>query len=623
MHDAIRPVLKLLEDIGTARSLTVSLLIRHGEWSQVADLRCDPNTYLYSVSSPTAFRNEHRLRKDYVATDLLRKCADLPTGTNTKAVSVMKWFEAEKQCLRTNLRLEPYLCNAEGSELVYRTISCVRSFIKRVLGSLPPLSPTYDLEKQVVERGVEGRFGPGTTYSDTGVLTTVADKMSARPSWTNQAWEDHREVFSSTLWAQSQPDYLRSPDIVRCDRYVSVLKDATTDRGISIQPGGNVFYQLAYGSYIRERFRRVLGWDLTKAQEIHRQVAKAASVDGLKATLDLASASDTVAKAFVKLSLPSEWYARLAALRTTHTEFSSEDLSVFNPRTPSGKSQAQKAQVYLEKFSAMGNGYTFELETLLFAAICHAVYALHNKKAYLGVDYFVYGDDIIVDTDIAHDVLSALRFFGFTPNERKTFIKSEFRESCGGDYFRGMDVRPIYLKSFPKEPHEYIAFANSLRSLNPAGPDAPLGESWVKRAWLATLDFLPSNVRRCSGPHTLGDIVIHDEPGRWRLREARDETWYPSGPHRRWRKFWRRVEHRRGYFEVECWKPVRVQHVPWHHWRPEVILACATLSYGDGLLGITPRKPELSYGNGWTPVPYEHRQDPRASLAWEAALTTC
>lgn len=590
MHTALRPVLKLLEDIGTPRSLCVSLLIRHNEWAQVAQLKCDPRLYLTAES----------FRKDYVATDILRKCADLPTGIDTHSASVQKWFEAEKQCLKTNLRLEPYLRNAEGSELVYRVISHMRRFIKQVLGPTPPLAPFYSLDQTILQHGLEGRFGPGATYSDIGLLTTVADKMSSKPTWTPQAWEECKEAFSLTAWARALPEYRREPILVHEDRFVSVPKDATTNRGISIQPGGNVFFQLAYGRYMRERLKTVCSWDLTVAQQTHKRVAREGSLSGLVATIDLTSASDTVSRALVELSLPIEWFQRLAALRTTHTRFSHRDLK----GTSTENIKRQASLVYLEKFSAMGNGYTFELETLLFASIVHGVLVECGfDRPRLGRDYYVYGDDIIVPSQYSSNVIAALRFFGFSPNPRKTFVDGEFRESCGGDYFAGKDVRPVHIENLPKEPHEYIALANSLRRLSPFGPNAPIRGHWTERAWRATLDFLPSHIRACTGPAGLGDIVIHDVPETWQIRPATYTSWEPTGPHRNRKRHWKGRREFRGYFEIKCWKVLRDLTIPWTHFTPDVILACALYRYGDGLTGITPRKPISSYGTAWTACP--------------------
>jgi hypothetical protein len=58
----------------------------------------------------------------------------------------------------------------------------------------------------------------------------------------------------------------------------------------------------------------------------------------------------------------------------------------------------------------------------------------------------VYGDDIIVKT-VWHDaVINKLEAYGLRVNRSKSFARSHFRESCGGDFYEGKPVRPVYLR---------------------------------------------------------------------------------------------------------------------------------------------------------------------------------
>lgn len=153
----------------------------------------------------------------------------------------------------------------------------------------------------------------------------------------------------------------------------------------------------------------------------------------------------------------------------------------------------------------MGNGYTFELETLIFCALAKAV------GADIGIDTFVYGDDIIVPDRLADDLLAVLRFAGMTPNAKKTFKGAcEFRESCGGDFFLGHDVRPFYIKESIDDPTGWITLANNLWNWSIKWS---MPELMAVRA--SVLDLLPTEIRRCRGPQELGDLVIHDDQCKW------------------------------------------------------------------------------------------------------------
>jgi len=130
--------------------------------------------------------------------------------------------------------------------------------------------------------------------------------------------------------------------------------------------------------------------------------------------LDLKNASDSVARRLVELLLPKRWFEVLNDLRSPTTLIGNQ-------------------VVLLEKFSSMGNGFTFELETLVFLAIVLALNPAHKA----GKNVFVYGDDIICPTRSSSDVIAALSFFGMTVNKEKSFTYGMFRESCGRDYFNG------------------------------------------------------------------------------------------------------------------------------------------------------------------------------------------
>jgi hypothetical protein len=96
----------------------------------------------------------------------------------------------------------------------------------------------------------------------------------------------------------------------------------------------------------------------------------------------------------------------------------------------------------------MGNGFTFELESLIFYAISLATvmvdngYDLDNAKKNVAV----YGDDLIVPAKLYTSLVVNLNFIGFEINADKSFHKGNFFESCGSDFYNGTDVRPFFLK---------------------------------------------------------------------------------------------------------------------------------------------------------------------------------
>ena len=528
-------VLPLLAELDTARALTVTVMLRYHEYKQLAELTCKPKDHDSTV----------KYAKSVAATDLLRKYPGLPTGIDRKANAIKSFYESENQCFRTNVRLRDFTegCAVRHSVAlpeIHFVVDAMRAFAREVLSEMP-----LDLEP---------RLGPGATVSDRSTLATVPDKFSSVPTLT-PGFACLVPVWEKTAWARAH--YRRqhartssAPEMVRGNKFFTVPKDSIKDRGAAKGPSLNVAYQLAVGTHIRERLQRI-GIDLKTGQEKHQKLACEGSVHENLATIDLSSASDTVSYQLVKLILPTLWFELLETLREPMTEVK-------------GK------WVLLNKYSAMGNGYTFELETLLFLAICHAAFRLHGEDGLQAIAYgecSVYGDDIIVPERVADTVVSLLRFFGFELNEKKSFLRGSFRESCGGDYFCGLEVTPFRLTDEITEPHQWIGFANGItqlgRRLNrDLGCDVDYG-----RIRSRILSNLPVHIRKLTGPSWLGDVVIYDETDTWRSR-LQQHRLDPN------------------LHTLKVWGPVR-KTVEWKHFYGDVVLASAL--YGCDDSGVSPR----------------------------------
>jgi hypothetical protein len=179
--------------------------------------------------------------------------------------------------------------------------------------------------------------------------------------------------------------------------------------------------QLAFDAYAKARLQK-RGIDLSD-QGRNQQLAKEGSISGKLATIDLSMASDTLSYNAVALLIPSDWFKYLSSVRSPCYRFGSKLYSY-------------------AKFSSMGNGATFALETLIFAA---AAYAVGSKR------FSVYGDDIIVETELFEPLSALLCELGFTVNQEKSFATGPFRESCGGNFFEGIDITPFYVRKWGKQ----------------------------------------------------------------------------------------------------------------------------------------------------------------------------
>lgn len=474
-----RVVLTLMEGLDCPRSLQVAILVRYEEWDQLTLLRVDPKHYCDSEAYLDAA----------AATEFLRKFDGFPLSLDLKAQAVEKWYWAEKQCFRTNQRFNEImdfgtLGGKPVHERVWEFLLNVKKHVVELIGSGP------DPENI-------GYFGPGATVSDDARRATIPHKMSSVPTLTSSALY-YLVPWTGTKWAAACAARGDVAKIVRSDKFFTVPKHSRALRGCAKGPSVNTFYQLGLGRDMRRRLK-VRGIDLEEGQMVHRRVACAGSKTGDICTIDLTSASDLNATAFVRFALPPRWFEATDDLRTSFTEIDGR-------------------VVKLEKFSAMGNGFTFELETTMFLAVCLAAMEGAGKP---GKNVWVYGDDIIVPTEFYGVVIAALKFCGFVPNPEKCFGEGNFRESCGGDYFDGVAVRPFYLKGVvdQNQPQQIIAMANGIRRLALTNGQNPQ-ERWsrLRRAWFACLDMLSPDVRKCRGPEYFGDLVIHDDEERWSIR---------------------------------------------------------------------------------------------------------
>jgi hypothetical protein len=409
-------VLSLCENIGTPRALSVAIQIRYGAWQEILNSKIDWRNY----------DDRGKFADDYLVTAILQKNPRLPTGIDRAKVAIDKFLAAEQQCAETNIRLLTYSETGIGPDpFVHRVIHYAREFIRTCLGQLSRADLAFCEENMA--------FGPGATTSVSGVVTQ-GKKYSPRVLDTTPRLVDFGLFASPIGWRKSIEGFA----VRRSSKLTTVPKNAKTDRAICIEPDLNIFVQKGIGALIRDKLLR-LGLDLT-TQENNRALAQKASELDL-CTIDLSAASDTVSQQVVWLLLPERWAELLHFARVDFTSLNGEEIA-------------------LEKWSSMGNGYTFELETLIFWSILKGVQQLTNSDG----PVIAFGDDLVCPESDFDLVRRTLEFLGFNVNVEKTFGKGRFHESCGTDWFDGEPVRPVFLRS---EHHDFpticYIYANGLR----------------------------------------------------------------------------------------------------------------------------------------------------------------
>jgi len=112
----------------------------------------------------------------------------------------------------------------------------------------------------------------------------------------------------------------------------------------------------------------------------------------------------------------------------------------------------------------MGNACTFPVESMLFLSIAVSTVLTQRglrptKKAVMDLvgQVSVFGDDVVIPVDCRELFIAALEMLHFKVNDSKSFWSGNFRESCGVDAFRGVDVTPAYWRTFNDGKPESLA----------------------------------------------------------------------------------------------------------------------------------------------------------------------
>ena len=385
--------------LGGELSKQLYKLVLDGKYLELIDFKFD---YTLGYS-----RDDYLYARQIQA--LFSKQEHLDLGIDKEKVAYSTFRKAEELCKETNERFRrnlPGVSPGVHAVLHYavRKISCV-------LGDVPLYSE------------LDFSFGPGATTSVKRARSNPRVKLEA-PLSCSHKFVYHAKEFLAEFpgWTRS---HIRENELrlhTSHGKLQFVPKSSKTFRSIGVEPTLNGFGQQGIGRYIRRRLQRS-GVDLTD-QTRNQKLACKGSIDNSLATVDMTSASDTIAYGVVLHLLPPDWFELLDRFRTDTMCYKEE-------------------VIRLEKFSSMGNSYTFELESLIFFALAY------GTCTHLGLstkDVSVYGDDVIIPSEAMSLFREVLTVCGFVINMTKSYADGPFRESCGADYLDGADIRPFYLK---------------------------------------------------------------------------------------------------------------------------------------------------------------------------------
>jgi hypothetical protein len=428
----------------------------------------------------------------YLRDELLSKYVDSSTtpADVRRQAAITKWLLVEEKNQQTNIRL---LIGDEdfGWTTSDALINKAREVISSVLGKTPP--------EEILSTGTH-TFGASTRVG-----------RGPQAAFFKHVGKAHVTSRASGLFCLAYQNSLMSDqelEIQESSVMFTVPKSSDIDRVACKEPEINMLLQRCVGSFIRKRLKQRANISLND-QRINQRLARDAYRDNL-ATIDLSSASDSITRQLVVSLLPTDWWFLLDRIRVHSTIIDGETHD-------------------LEMFSSMGNGFTFELESLLFYALMRAVCWASGTKGRISV----YGDDLIMPSSIAARFSRVMSWFGFVVNTKKSNWTGGFRESCGEHYYYGRTVTPFYLRGPVRKKSDIIRILNRLLVW-----DGYLFQMLITPSvitfHLKWSKVIPVQLHGGIDPERIDSLVTGSPPRKRLLWRGRDLTRHELGAYKYW-----------------------------------------------------------------------------------------
>lgn len=330
-----------------------------------------------------------------------------------------------------------------GTYLTEREIQIVERTFDIVASSLG-LAP-HMFEESRADSYLHPKHGPGVVAN-----LSKGDTKYKFPYWSDKL----QRLFPRDYYALPSFGWGFSSDRVDYEysneeypsRVIAVPKTLRKPRLIAAEPVEHQWIQQFLWRNLELRLKTSpLSGSIDFRNQGHNNVlALSSSMDGSYTTMDLSEASDRLTCHTVERFFRAN-FSWLEALHACRTRRASYDLGPFGVYKQT-----------LKKFAAMGSACTFPVQTLVFCAV--GVAAAHMSRNRLPSTRSirelsryvrVFGDDIIVAKHCTRETFRVLEYLGLKINKAKTFTGSNFRESCGVDAFRGVNVTPPKMLQIP------------------------------------------------------------------------------------------------------------------------------------------------------------------------------
>ena len=360
---------------------------------------------------------------------------------------------------REKKAIDAYIkCESQVEEVDSRLFSEDFSELSR-MSSLLYRSLFSKVDSDIYNGELVPKHGPGAT----------ADKLRGNGKFNCRTWTDRLEkvfpvgdyLFPSALHFSREYEEVSwlEPDAEIPVKVISVPKTQKTPRIIASEPTCQQFCQQAVLESILRAVNdtfvtHFLGFE---DQGPNQALALSGSLNGELATLDLSEASDRVSLQHVRALLLRHplLLEAVEACRSRKAEVPGVGI------------------IPLSKFASMGSALTFPIEALVFLTMVFlGIERELNTRFTDQSDILrfigkvrIYGDDIIVPTDMVLSVVDTLEYFGIRVGADKSFWTGRFRESCGKEYYEGHDVSIVKVRRMFPTTRRHVQEVISIVSL--------------------------------------------------------------------------------------------------------------------------------------------------------------
>lgn len=350
--------------------------------------------------------------------------------------------------------------------------------------------PCYSIDSSYV--------GPGSNFNYDGPLDEVskltqADSWPVHPQARKHLWEvvrrdrrlrlvclrKARESASGPLCVLSKTYLLKLGfDLMSVDNYrdklVGIPKNAQKSRVIAVASIGDQVADSSVAFGIYQLLESIGCWIRREGEDAQEAHKKAISLPS-NSTIDFSAASDSVLKLVV------QWLFGDTPLGSALEDVSVRQVFI------------DEASVSIPMQSTMGRRVTFPLMTLMLATLAQVISGTRTERSD-GTTPQVFGDDVIIANEHAKLFIACCEAIGFKVNKDKTFISSEFRESCGAFYTDKAGYITSYDSRIASSWEAAIALVNKLLICFLHEEDSEMSGLYY-RGWCRLKDLVPAEHR--------------------------------------------------------------------------------------------------------------------------------